>query len=137
MGIGPRVSAVFTAAERAADQIVAMAREEVEDIRRAAEAEASTMIAQKREASEQEARAVLAAAHAEAEAIRSDALRAAAELQENARRREHAIEERVRYMAERADWARHSLIEALSHVEEFIARPPAEWPQPPPASESV
>ena len=69
-----------------------MARAEVEDIRRAAEAEASTMMAQRREASEQEARTVLAAAHAEAEAIRSDALKAAAELEQNARRREQAIE---------------------------------------------
>ena len=131
-GIGPRVSAVFTAAERAADHIVQMARAEVEDIRRQAESEAQTMRQQQREEAEQEARSIIASAQAEAEAIRADALRDTAEVEESARRREQAILDRIRYMSDRAEWARHSLTDALSHVEEFIARAPSEWPEPPP-----
>ncbi len=42
LDIGPRVTAVFTAAEKAAQHIVEMAREEAEDVRRRAEAEAES-----------------------------------------------------------------------------------------------
>lgn len=87
-GIGPRVSAVFTAAEQAAEHILQMARAEVDDLRTQAELEIRTVREQRRREAEQEARAIVEAARSEAETIRSEAIRSAELVDEAARRRE-------------------------------------------------
>jgi hypothetical protein len=117
-GLGPRVSAVFTAAEQAAEHIIQMARAEVEDIRRAAESEVAAFRAQRRQDAEREARMLVEEARAEAEA----------------RRREQWIDEGIRLMVERAEWGRRGLQEVLARLEEFAIRIPTEWPEvgPPP-----
>src|SRR5215216_2782466 len=69
-GIGTRVSAVFTAAEKAANDMLTLAREQAEDILRKAEAEAASYASHRRSQAEEEARHVLAEAEAEAHGIR-------------------------------------------------------------------
>ena len=73
LDIGPRVTAVFTAAERAAQHIVEMAREEAEDVRRRAQAEVETLLSQRRYEAEEEASRLLAEARVQADAIRATA----------------------------------------------------------------
>ncbi len=64
LDIGPRVTAVFTAAEKAAQHIVDMAREEADDVRRRAEAEAETLLTQRRYQAEEDAARLVAEARA-------------------------------------------------------------------------
>ena len=73
LNIGPRVTAVFTAAERAAQHIVTMAREEADDLRRRAEAEAESLLSQRRYQAEEEASRRIADAQAQADQIRAAA----------------------------------------------------------------
>jgi hypothetical protein len=133
-GIGPRVSAVFTAAEQAAEHILQMARAEAEDIRRSAESEIEALRAQRRNEAEREARALVEDARAEAEIIRGEATRAARAVEDAARRREQWIDEGIRLVIERAEWGRRGLHEVIERLEEFAVRAPIEWPElgPPP-----
>ena len=122
-GLGPRVSAVFTAAEQAADHILRMAREEAEDLRRSAEAEIETFRAQRRSEVEREARDILDGARAEADAIRREAREAARSMEGVARRREQWINEGIRLMVERVEWGRRGLDEVLTRLADLAVQP--------------
>ena len=137
-GLGPRVTAVFTAAEQAADHILTMARAEAEDMRRRVEADIEAHRREQRAEAEAEARAILGAARAEADSIRAEARAAAQATEAAARTREHWVNEGIRLMTERAEWARQGLLEVVSRLEPFAEREPQEWreiesPQPSPS----
>ncbi|HEX2112657.1 MAG TPA: hypothetical protein VHF67_14010 [Gaiellaceae bacterium] len=127
-GIGPRVSAVFTAAEQAAEHILTMARAEVVDMRREAEAEVAAMRAAQRQEAGREAQQILDDARAEADRIRAEAREHARGTEETARRREAWINEGIRLAIERAEWGRRGLEEVISRLGDFVVRPPTEWP---------
>ena len=126
-GIGPRVSAVFTAAEQAAEHILTMARAEVEDMRREAAAEVAAMRAAQRQEADREAQRIVDEARAEADRIRAEAREHARATEETARRREQWIDEGIRLATERAEWGRRGLQEVVSRLEDFVVRPPTEW----------
>ena len=129
LDIGPRVTAVFTAAERAAQHIVDMAREEAEDVRRRAEAEAETHLTQRRYQAEEEAVRLVAEARSQADQIRASAEEAARQTEESARRREVRIREETRLLEERVEWAREGLrdvSERLREAEALVTIPSAE-----------
>jgi hypothetical protein len=141
LDIGPRVTAVFTAAERAAQHIVEMAREEAEDVRRRAEAEAETHVTQRRYQAEEEAARLVAEARAQADQIRAAAEEAARQTEESARRRSVRIREETRLLEERVEWAREGLrdvADRLREAEALVTIPSAEptrsspAPAPPP-----
>lgn len=142
LDIGPRVTAVFTAAEKAAQHIVEMAREEAEDVRRRAQAESDTLLSQRRYEAEEEAARLLAEARAQADAIRATAEEEARQTEEAARRRELRIREETRLLEERVEWAREGLRDVGERLREAEARfmlpvqprpqesPPAAWSEP-------
>lgn len=117
LDIGPRVTAVFTAAEKAAQHIVTMAREEAEDVRRRAEAEADSLLSQRRYQAEEEAARLLAETRAQADQIRAAAEEEARQIEEAARRRELRIREETRLLEERVDWARDGLREVADRLQ--------------------
>jgi hypothetical protein len=117
-GIGPRVSAVFTAAERAAYDMMALAREQADDVRRKADAEAEGFLATRRAQAEDEARRILLEAEAEAHAIRHSAREMAREIEEKARRREQRVREEVDLILDRVDWAREGLEDVVARLED-------------------
>lgn len=121
LDIGPRVTAVFTAAEKAAQHIVDMAREEAEDVRRRADAEAETLVTQRRYQAEEEAARLLAEARAQADQIRGAAEETARQTEESARRREVRIREETRLLEERVEWAREGLREVADRLREAEA----------------
>jgi hypothetical protein len=142
LDIGPRVTAVFTAAERAAQHIVDMAREEANDVRRRAEAEAETHLTQRRYQAEEEAARVIAEARVQADQIRSAAEEEARQIQESARRRELRIREETRLLEERVEWASEGLrdvADRLREAEALVTLPSSEPPRaaqaPPPRRE--
>lgn len=114
--IGPRVTAVFTAAEKAAQHILTMAREEADDLRRRSEAEAESLLSQRRYQAEEEAARRLAEAQAQADSIRQAAEDEAHEIEGSARRREYRIREEARLMEERVEWAREGLREVADRL---------------------
>lgn len=142
LDIGPRVTAVFTAAERAAQHIVDMAREEAEDVRRRAEAEVESLMTQRRFQAEEEASRLIAEARAQADGIRTAAEEEARQTQESARRREVRIREETRLLEERVEWAREGLRDVADRLREAealvtlqssdSARPTREQSPPPP-----
>jgi hypothetical protein len=121
LDIGPRVTAVFTAAEKAAQHIVEMAREEAEDVRRRAEAEAESHQTQRRYQAEEEAARLVAEARVQADQIRSAAEEEARQTQESARRREVRIREETRLLEERVEWARDGLRDVADRLREAEA----------------
>jgi len=121
LDIGPRVTAVFTAAEKAAHHIVQMAREEAEDVRRRAEAEAETIRSQRRYQAEEDAARLVAEARAQADQIRSTAEEEARQMEESARRRELRIREETKLVEERVEWAREGLRDVLHRLREAEA----------------
>ena len=121
LDIGPRVTAVFTAAERAAQHIVDMAREEAEDVRRRAETEAETQITERRYRAEEEAARMVAEARAQAEQIRASAEEEARQIHESARRREVRTREETRLLEERVEWAREGLRDVADRLREAEA----------------
>ncbi|HEY7196582.1 MAG TPA: hypothetical protein VH306_05315 [Gaiellaceae bacterium] len=134
--IGPRVTAVFTAAEKAAQHIVTMAREEAEDVRRRAEAEAEALLTQRRYQAEEEAARIVAEARMQADQIQATAEEEARQIEETARRRELRIREESRLLAERIEWARDGLRdvgERLREAEVQVTLPlPPSAPDAPP-----
>ena len=137
LNIGPRVTAVFTAAEKAAQHIVTMAREEADDLRRRAEAEAETLLSQRRYQAEEEASRRLADAQAQADQIRTAAEEEARQIAETAHRRELRIREETRLLEERVEWAREGLGEVLARLREAefnLAGSPAGEPPSVPSS---
>ena len=109
-----------------------MARAEVEDLRRQADTEIHAMRAQRRQEAEIEARQIVQSARDEAEIIRTEAVRSAEAVEDAARRREQWIDEGIRLMVERAEWARRGLREVITRLDDFVVRAPAEWPDTPP-----
>ena len=137
-GLGPRVSAVFTAAEQAAEHILRMAREEAEDLRRQTEAEIEAFRAQRRSEAEREARQILDTAREEGDAVLREARETARTIEGAARRREQWINEGIRLMVERVEWGRRGLEEVLSRLADVTARPlpePEDAPAEPGAGE--
>ena len=128
-GLGPRVTAVFTAAEQAADHIVKMAREEVVDLRSRVEADLEAFRRERRAAAEEEAREIVSAARSEAESIRREASITAAAIEEVARTREQWVTDGIRLLTERAEWGRRGLEEVLERLQPFVEHPPEEWPE--------
>lgn len=131
LDIGPRVTAVFTAAERAAQHIVDMAREEAEDVRRRAEAEAETQVTQRRYQAEEEAARMVAEARAQAEQIRAAAEEEARQIHESARRREVRVREETKLLEERVEWAREGLRDVADRLREAEALVKIQSEEPP------
>ena len=115
--ISARVSAVFTAAEKAAQHMLTMAREEADDIRRKAHSDAEALRAQFRVEAEQEGRALLDEMRAEAEAIRQEAREAAGRIESEADARKLRLREEVRLIGERIDWAHDGLREVAARLD--------------------
>lgn len=133
-GIGTRVSAVFTAAEKAANDMLHLAREQSDDIRRKAEAEAATLVSTRRSQAEEDARRILAEAEAEAHRIRHEARETAREIEETGRRREQRVREETDLLLDRVDWAREGLDEVVTRLQDV--RPARRIPTPPPPEDS-
>jgi hypothetical protein len=115
--ISARVSAVFTAAEKAAQHMLTMAREEADDIRRRAHSDGDATRTQLRVEAEQEAARLLDQARAEAEAIRADAREAANRVDAEADARKLRLREEVRLLGERIDWAHDGLREVAARLD--------------------
>jgi hypothetical protein len=115
--IGARVSAVFTAAEKAAQHIIKLAHEEAADSHKRAEADAESLRAQRRYEAEEEARQILEQARKEAEAIKEEARDAAREVEAEASARKLRLREEVRLMEERIEWAREGLREVAARLD--------------------
>lgn len=115
--ISARVSAVFTAAEKAAQHMLTMAREEADDIRRKAHSDAEAARTQLRVEAEQEATRVVEQARAEADAIRFEAQEAAGRVEAEADARKLRLREEVRLLGERIDWAHDGLREVAGRLD--------------------
>ena len=117
-GVGARVTAVFTAAEKAAEHIMSLAREEADDVRRRVHAEIDTYRQECRNTAEQEAQKIIQAAHDRAGQIERDARAAADELERVARERRNRLLEETHLVEERVEWAREGLREVVSRLEQ-------------------
>jgi vacuolar-type H+-ATPase subunit H len=115
--ISARVSAVFTAAEKAAQHMLTMAREEADDIRRRAHADAEALRAQFRVEAEREASVLLDQARQEAAAIKEEARETAGRVQAEADARKLRLREEVRLIGERIDWAHDGLREVSARLD--------------------
>jgi vacuolar-type H+-ATPase subunit H len=115
--ISARVSAVFTAAEKAAQHMLTMAREEADDIRRKAHSDADAARTQLRVEAEQEAARMVEQARAEADTIRADAREAAGRVEAEADARKLRLREEVRLLGERIDWAHDGLREVAARLD--------------------
>jgi dsDNA-specific endonuclease/ATPase MutS2 len=115
--ISARVSAVFTAAEKAAQHMLTMAREEADDIRRKAHSDADATRTQLRVEAEQDAGRIIDQAHAEADAIKTEAREAASRIEGEADARKLRLREEVRLLSERIDWAHDGLREVAARLD--------------------
>jgi hypothetical protein len=115
--ISARVSAVFTAAEKAAQHVLTMAREEADDIRRRAHADVEAMRTQLRAEAAQEAARLVDQARVEAEAIRAEAREAAGRVDAESDARKLRLREEVRLLGERIDWAHDGLREVAARLD--------------------
>jgi F0F1-type ATP synthase membrane subunit b/b' len=115
-GIGARVTAVFTAAEKAGQHIIALAREEAEDIRREAHAEAEAYLREQRLKADQEVERMFAEARRKAESIEEEARKAARQVEDDARVRKDRLREESRLIEERIDWAKEGLGEVKDRL---------------------
>jgi hypothetical protein len=115
--ISARVSAVFTAAEKAAQHMLTMAREEADDIRRRAHSDAEATRTQLRVDAEQEATRLVEQARVEAETIRAEAREAAGRVDAEADARKLRLREEVRLIGERIDWAHDGLREVAARLD--------------------
>lgn len=124
-GIGARVTAVFTAAEKAGQHIVTLAREEADDIRREARLEAEAYLQQQKLEADQEVQRTVAEARRKAEAIETDARIAARQVEDDARVRRERLREEARLIEERIAWAKEGLREVNERLEQvFLADEP-------------
>jgi vacuolar-type H+-ATPase subunit H len=115
--ISARVSAVFTAAEKAAQHMLTMAREEADDIRRRAHSDAEAHRTQLRVEAEKDAASLIDQARAEAEAIKEEAREAAGRVQVDAEARKLRLREEVRLIGERIGWAHDGLREVSARLD--------------------
>jgi len=139
--IGVRVAGVLNAAEEAAEQIRSDARRSAEDIRRQAEAEARKFAAERRRDADQEAHRVLAAAHAQAKAIREEAQAAVRQVQEAGLLRQEQFRQQIRALEQRVEQALDGLRGVTAQLQDVVldAAPDAKTPvvletEAPPAS---
>jgi hypothetical protein len=115
--ISARVSAVFTAAEKAAQHMLTMAREEADDIRRKAHSDGDALRAQLRVEGEQEAARLVEQVRAEAESIKQEARDAARRVEAEADARKLRLREEIRLIGERIDWAHDGLREVAARLD--------------------
>jgi vacuolar-type H+-ATPase subunit H len=115
--ISARVSAVFTAAEKAAQHMLTMAREEADDIRRKAHSDADALRAQLRIEAEAEAARLIEQARGEAESIKQEAREAAGRVESEADARKLRLREEIRLIGERIDWAHDGLREVAARLD--------------------
>lgn len=135
--MGARVSAVFTAAEKAAEHIISLAREEADDVRRRAQAEVETYRQECRNTAEQEAQRVIQVAHERGDEIEREARATAEESEKATRERRNRVLEETHLLEERVEWAREGLREVLNRLEQVAPRGAAELdsaPEPEPES---
>ena len=126
-GIGARVTAVFTAAEKAGQHIVSLAREEAEDIRREARAEAEAYLREQKLQADKEVEQIFADARRKADAIAEDARLAARQVEDDARVRKERLREEARLIEERVTWAKEGLSEVNERLEQvFLENEPLE-----------
>jgi cell division septum initiation protein DivIVA len=128
-GAGARVDAVFVAAEKAAAHILALAREEADEVRRQARGEAEAIARQQRTELDQEVERVLADARRQGEEIREQARVEAAKIEDVALVRKARLREEVRLLEERAEWAREGLREVTLRLGEVFGEPQAQEPE--------
>jgi hypothetical protein len=119
-GIGARVTAVFTAAEKAGQHIVTLAREEAEDIQRQARAEADAYLHEQKLQADQEVERMLADARRRAEAIEDESRRSARQVEDDARVRKERLREEARLIEERIAWAKEGLHEVNDRLEQVF-----------------
>jgi F0F1-type ATP synthase membrane subunit b/b' len=119
-GIGARVTAVFTAAEKAGQHIVTLAREEADDIRREARVEADAYLQQQKVEADQEVERILAEARRKAEAIEADARLAARQVEDDARVRKERLREEARLIEDRIAWAKEGLVEVNERLQQVF-----------------
>ena len=115
--ISARVSAVFTAAEKAAQHMLTMAREEADDIRRRAQSDAEATRTQLRVEAEQEATRILEQARAEAAAITAETREATSRVEAEADARKLRLREEARLLGERIEWAHDGLREVAARLD--------------------
>lgn len=119
-GIGARVTAVFTAAEKAGQHIVTLAREEADDIRREARVEAEVYLQQKKLEADQEVERMFSEARNKVEAIEAEARVAARQVEDDARVRKERLREEARLIEERIGWAKEGLREVSDRIEQVF-----------------
>jgi ribonuclease Y len=119
-GIGARVTAVFTAAEKAGQHIVTLAREEAEDIRREARAEADAYLREQKLQADKEVEQIFAEARRKADAIEDEARTASRQVEDGARVRKERLREEARLIEERITWAKEGLAEVNERLEQVF-----------------
>jgi hypothetical protein len=118
--IGVRVAGVLNAAEEAAEQIRSDARRSADDIRRHAEADARKFAAERRREADQEAHRVLAAAHAQAKAIREDAQAAVRQVEEAGLLRQEQFRQQIRGLEQRVEQALDGLRSVTAQLQDVV-----------------
>ena len=119
-GIGARVTAVFTAAEKAGQHIVTLAREEAEDIRRQARAEAEAYQREQKLQADKEVQQIFSDARRKADAIEEEARIASRQVEDDARVRKERLREEARLIEERIAWAKEGLVEVNDRIEQVF-----------------
>ena len=119
-GIGARVTAVFTAAEKAGQHIVSLAREEAEDIRREARAEAEAYLREQKLQADKEVEQIFAEARRKADAIEEEARVASRQVEDDARVRNDRLREEARLIQERITWAKEGLAEVNERLQQVF-----------------
>ena len=119
-GIGARVTAVFTAAEKAGQHIVTLAREEAEDIRREARAEADAYLREQKLQADKEVEQIYSDARRKADAIEEGARASARQVEDDARIRKERLREEARLIEERIAWAKDGLIQVDERLQQVF-----------------
>jgi hypothetical protein len=119
-GIGARVTAVFTAAEKAGQHIVSLSREEAEDIKREARAEAEAYLRERKLEADIEVEKIFAEARSKAEVIEAEARTRAQQVEDDARVRKDRLREEARLIEERVAWAKEGLVEVSDRIEQVF-----------------
>ncbi|HEY7003965.1 MAG TPA: hypothetical protein VH281_06760 [Gaiellaceae bacterium] len=119
-GIGARVTAVFTAAEKAGQHIVTLAREEADDVRRQAGAEAEAYLREQRLEADKEVETIFAEARKKADMIEAEARARARQVEDDARVRKERLREEARLIEERIAWAKEGLVEVNERLEQVF-----------------
>jgi F0F1-type ATP synthase membrane subunit b/b' len=119
-GIGARVTAVFTAAEKAGQHIVTLAREEAEDILRQARAEAEAYLREQKLQADKDVEQIYADARRKADAIEEGARASARQVEDDARIRKERLREEARLIEERVAWAKDGLTEVDERLQQVF-----------------